>query len=78
MNGLHAIGLKREDSKAVGVSCPMCGWGADCLELHRQSSIIHTGVNSCDRGFLSLSSMQTLGLVSVSRDKMCIQLRCAE
>lgn len=82
MNGLHAIGLKEEDSKAVGGSWSgeLCNvWvGAECPELHRQTSIIHTGVNSCDRGFMSLSSMRTLGLVSVSLDKMCIRLRCAE
>lgn len=36
---------------------------------HRQHSIIYTGVNSCDRGFLSLSSAKTHSLVSISHDK---------
>lgn len=69
MNGLHAISLKEEDSTAEG-------WGvggAACerterLELRGQSSIIHGGVNSCDRGLLPLSGTQTLDPVSVSSD----------
>lgn len=77
MNGLHAISLK--DSAAEGAvevesRVWVCGWGyfVKCPELRRQSSVTHTGVNSYDRGFLSLSSTKTLGLVSISHDGMRI------
>lgn len=79
MNGLHGISLKDEASKAEEGSCVVCACGgAECLKPHRQSSIIYPGVNSYDRGSLSLSSVQTLGLVSVSRDEMCIRLHLAD
>lgn len=72
MNGLHAISLKEEDSTACegggGVLCERLRWWAACLELHRQSSIICGGLNSCDRGLLPLSGIQTLDPVSVTSD----------
>ena len=59
MNGLHAISLEEEDSKTeeggelgsvrVG-GCVGGGHSVKCLKLYSQSFIIHTGVNSCDRG----------------------------
>lgn len=81
MNGLHAISLKEENSKAGGGE--WCnGWVGGVFykvpSNHGQRSIIHTADNSCDRGFLSLSSVKTLGRVSISHDGIRIRLHRRE